>query len=39
MRSGLIRSVGKLFRRAPQPPASEIEGELGDAGVKVEYSP
>lgn len=39
MRSGLIRSMGKLFRRAPQPPASEIEGELGDAGVKVEYSP
>ena len=39
MRSGLIRSIGKLFRRAPQPPATEIDGDIAGAGVRVEYSP
>ncbi len=39
MRPGLISSIGKLFRRAPRPPASDIGGGTVEAGLRIEYSP
>lgn len=39
MRPGLISSIGKLFRRTPRPPASDIDGATVGTGLRVEYSP